>query len=174
MVKAIDIYLQKVQKGEEIEPVELVDATTPQGGVHPHASSTSWPRRAARAVRPRNPVNKGRKPPAAMSRPTRYPAPKGSVRSGPCRRLFESGEKRLHLSRSATSGSPEPDDRAYRSRYSFPSPRSSTNGPTSATSCAAARRRPTACNKQILHRDGPKPVSLDLALIYSSKEIAAL
>ena len=24
MVKAIDIYLQKVQKGEEIEPVELV------------------------------------------------------------------------------------------------------------------------------------------------------
>lgn len=54
MVKAIDIYLNKVQKGEEIAPVELI--TTRRKRSSSAANSTSWPRRAAHAVLP-NPAN---------------------------------------------------------------------------------------------------------------------
>ena len=153
MVKAIDIYLQKVQKGEEIAPVELITDTqkeefirsSPQGRVlrqpaaqagqeGPHAPSDH----GIPQIRAASPL-----PPCPH---TRYPAPKGSVRSGPCA-VCSRAAKAASSSRSATCGSRSLTP-SNRSRCSFPSPKSSTNGPTNATSCGGARRRPTACKSR--------------------------
>ena len=55
MAKAVDIYLQKVHKGEEIEPVELVTDTEKEEFIRSQQHKLA--KRAARAALP-NPANK--------------------------------------------------------------------------------------------------------------------
>lgn len=98
MAKAIDIYLQKVHKGEEIEPVELVTDTEKEEFIRSQQHKLA--KRAARAALP-NPANKIAMPDCSLPRTER-------LRSlGAVRRMFESGRAGLS-SRSGTSGSPRP------------------------------------------------------------------
>ena len=90
---------------------------------------------------------------------------------GAVRRLFESGESGfVYPFRYVWFA--EPDLVQSVEVPLFRCPRSSTKGPTDAEPCcAAARRRPNRLQKNLLRADAP--VNLDLALIYSSKEVVS-
>ena len=129
------------------------------------ASSTSWPRRAARAVRPRNPANKGRKPPAAMSAHS-LPRTERLRSLGAVRRLFESGESGFIFPFRYVWFAEPDTEQSVEVLFSVPK-----KFHKRANKRNLVRRRTKEAyrlQKQILH-DG-RPVNLDLALIYSSKE----
>ena len=159
MVKAIDIYLQKVQKGEEIEPVELVTDARKEEFIR------SQQHKLARAVRPRNPANKGRKPPAAMSAHS-LPRTERLRSLGAVRRLFESGESGFIFPFRYVWFAEPDTEQSVEVLFSVPK-----KFHKRANKRNLVRRRTKEAyrlQKQILH-DG-RPVNLDLALIYSSKE----
>ena len=160
MVKAIDIYLQKVQKGEEIEPVELVTDARKEEFIRSQQHKL-----AKKGRTPRNPVNKGRKPPAAMSAHS-LPRTERLRSLGAVRRLFESGESGFIFPFRYVWFAEPDTEQSVEVLFSVPK-----KFHKRANKRNLVRRRTKEAyrlQKQILH-DG-RPVNLDLALIYSSKE----
>lgn len=135
MVKAIDIYLNKVQKGEEIAPVELITDTQKEEFIRSQQHKLAKKSRARRPAEPRKIIR--------LCPTARSPVRNGSARSAPyvgCSRAARA----VLSSRSGTYGSPKPT-KYLRPRCCSPYPRSSIKGPINATCCAAAPRRPTGC-----------------------------
>ena len=150
MVKAIDIYLQKVQKGEEIEPVELVTDARKEEFIRSQQHKLA---------------KKGRKPPAAMSAHS-LPRTERLRSLGAVRRLFESGESGFIFPFRYVWFAEPDTEQSVEVLFSVPK-----KFHKRANKRNLVRRRTKEAyrlQKQILH-DG-RPVNLDLALIYSSKE----
>jgi len=150
MVKAIDIYLQKVQKGEEIEPVELVTDARKEEFIR------SQQHKLAKKGRTRRPTTESH----SLPRTER-------LRSlGAVRRLFESGESGFIFPFRYVWFAEPDTEQSVEVLFSVPK-----KFHKRANKRNLVRRRTKEAyrlQKQILH-DG-RPVNLDLALIYSSKE----
>lgn len=157
MVKAIDIYLNKVQKGEEIAPVELI--TTRRKRSSSAANSTSWPRRAAHAVLP-NPANNTLMPDCSLPRTER-------LRSlGAVRRMFESGESGFIFPFRYVWFAEA--DEIPSAEVLFSVPKKFHKRANKRNLLRRRTKEAYRLQKLLLHNG--RPVNLDLALIYSSKE----
>lgn len=157
MVKAIDIYLNKVQKGEEIAPVELI--TTRRKRSSSAANSTSWPRKAAHAVLP-NPANNTLMPDCSLPRTER-------LRSlGAVRRMFESGESGFIFPFRYVWFAEA--DEIPSAEVLFSVPKKFHKRANKRNLLRRRTKEAYRLQKLLLHNG--RPVNLDLALIYSSKE----
>ena len=150
MVKAIDLYLQKVQKGEEIEPVELVTDARKEEFIRSQQHKLAKKGRTRRAAMPAH----------SLPRTER-------LRSlGAVRRLFESGESGFVFPfRYVWFAEPDTEQSV---EVLFSVPKKFHKRANRRNLLRRRTKEAYRLQKQTLH-DG-RPVNLDLALIYSSKE----
>ena len=157
MVKAIDIYLNKVQKGEEIAPVELITDTQKEEFIRSQQHKLA---KKSRARRPADPANNTLMPDCSLPRTER-------LRSlGAVRRMFESGESGFIFPFRYVWFAEA--DEIPSAEVLFSVPKKFHKRANKRNLLRRRTKEAYRLQKLLLHNG--RPVNLDLALIYSSKE----